>query len=205
MIEKKSFSSDERRVTRDEPLRTCIVTGETLSKEGLLRFVASPDGGVVPDLEGKLPGRGLWVKANRAVLEKAVAKNAFSRAAKTKLTVSSDLPVRTQELLEKQVQSWLALGRKASAVIFGAEKVSEGLRAGEVKLLILAEDAKGDAEKILRLAGDVPVIKLLSRDALGQVLARDHAVYMGVLREDFAEKIRSYANRLAGFIENNTL
>lgn len=205
MVQEQPFSRDQRRATRDEPLRTCIVTGETLPKEGLLRFVASPDGGVVPDLEGKLPGRGLWVKASREALEKAVAKNAFSKVAKTKLMVSADLPVRTQDLLEKQVQAWLALARKASALVSGAEKVSEALRGGDVKLLILAEDAKGDAEKILRLAGDVPVVKLLSRDALGQVLARDHAVYMGVLRVDFAEKIRIYANRLAGFLENNTL
>ena len=31
----------------------------------LIRFVVGPDG-VVPDLKRKLPGRGLWVTAERA-------------------------------------------------------------------------------------------------------------------------------------------
>ena len=51
----------------------------------LIRFVAGPDGVVAPDLARKLPGRGLWVAADRASVETAAKKNLFSRAAKAKL------------------------------------------------------------------------------------------------------------------------
>ncbi|HET6224250.1 MAG TPA: DUF448 domain-containing protein, partial [Dongiaceae bacterium] len=56
------------------PLRRCLVTREVLPKTDLVRFVVGPDGVLVPDVAGRLPGRGLWVKAQRDVLAAAVAK-----------------------------------------------------------------------------------------------------------------------------------
>jgi predicted RNA-binding protein YlxR (DUF448 family) len=58
--------------------RRCIVTGEVREEAQLIRFAVSPDGDVVPDIAAKLPGRGIWVSADRAILERAIAKNHFS-------------------------------------------------------------------------------------------------------------------------------
>ena len=62
------------------PERRCIVTGEVRAKEDLLRVVIGPDGSVVPDLEERLPGRGLWLCPSRDVINTACAKNAFAKA-----------------------------------------------------------------------------------------------------------------------------
>src|ERR1700710_90886 len=62
------------------PERTCIVTREKRSKDGLIRFVVSPDRQVVPDIRAKLPGRGAWVLADAATVAMAVKRKAFSRA-----------------------------------------------------------------------------------------------------------------------------
>ena len=70
-----------REKDRETPERRCIVTGETQPKAGLIRFVAGPDGQVVPDLAEKLPGRGFWVVADRQALDRAAAKGLFSRGA----------------------------------------------------------------------------------------------------------------------------
>ena len=51
------------------PLRTCIATGEQGAPERMIRFVVGPEGDVVPDLARRLPGRGLWVQAERAAVE----------------------------------------------------------------------------------------------------------------------------------------
>ncbi|MFL5254251.1 MAG: DUF448 domain-containing protein [Rhodopila sp.] len=53
------------------PLRRCIVTRERLPKEKMIRFVVAPDGRLVADLAGKLPGRGMWLSASGDVLEAA--------------------------------------------------------------------------------------------------------------------------------------
>jgi len=70
--------------------RRCIVTGEVLPEARLLRFVLAPDGQVVPDVEAKLPGRGLWVSADRTILAQAVAKRLFARAAKAQAAADKD-------------------------------------------------------------------------------------------------------------------
>ncbi len=71
----------------EAPERKCIVTGAVAPKEGLLRFVIGPDAQVVPDVSGKLPGRGMWVTASAEILAKASQKGVFARAAKQQVTV----------------------------------------------------------------------------------------------------------------------
>ncbi len=49
----------------DGPERKCIATGDVQPKHGLIRFVVGPDAQIVPDIAGKLPGRGIYVAADR--------------------------------------------------------------------------------------------------------------------------------------------
>ena len=46
-------------------VRRCIASGELRPKAELIRFVADPGGTVVPDLAGRLPGRGGRAGARR--------------------------------------------------------------------------------------------------------------------------------------------
>ena len=41
------------------PERKCIATGEVRPTAGMIRFVLGPDAQIVPDVLGKLPGRGI--------------------------------------------------------------------------------------------------------------------------------------------------
>ena len=65
---------------RDEPTRRCLVTGVVRPKAELVRFVVDPDGRIVPDVAARLPGRGLWLSAERDIVAKAVTKRLFARA-----------------------------------------------------------------------------------------------------------------------------
>ena len=58
----------------DGPKRKCIATNELHLKDILIRFVVGPDDQIVPDIAGKLPGRGIYVLALRSALETAVEK-----------------------------------------------------------------------------------------------------------------------------------
>lgn len=53
------------------PMRTCVITKESLPKKDLLRIVRTPYGEIVPDETGKLNGRGAYIKKDIAVLEQA--------------------------------------------------------------------------------------------------------------------------------------
>lgn len=56
---------------RKIPLRTCVITKESLPKKELLRIVRTPEGDVKVDETGKLNGRGAYIKKDVSVLEKA--------------------------------------------------------------------------------------------------------------------------------------
>src|SRR5437870_4947194 len=103
--------------------RRCIVTGEALPEARLLRFVLSPDGQIVPDVEAKLPGRGLWVSANRAIIAQAVAKRLFARAAKAPAVADSDLPERAESRLVERILAHLGLARRAGELILGFDQI----------------------------------------------------------------------------------
>ena len=70
------------------PMRRCVAARESRSASGMIRFVVGPDRALVPDLAGRLPGRVLWLSAERRAVQSAVAKNLFAKAG-WKITTSS--------------------------------------------------------------------------------------------------------------------
>mgnify|MGYP001799233399 CR=1 FL=1 len=125
---------------RGDAERKCIVTGEVQPKAGLIRFVVGPDGQVVPDILGKLPGRGMYVTADRAILEQA-RKGQFSRSAKQAVTVADGLVDEVERQLARRTVDLLALARKAGRAVCGYEKVKGWQAGGErVRVLVQASD-----------------------------------------------------------------
>ena len=73
------------------PLRLCAVSRAPKPPEELIRFVAGPDGAIVPDLARRLPGRGVWVDATREAVAAAVRQKAFAKSLKRQVSVPADL------------------------------------------------------------------------------------------------------------------
>ena len=53
------------------PMRTCVVTKEKLPKKELIRIVRNKDGEVFVDVTGKQNGKGVYLKLDNEVVEKA--------------------------------------------------------------------------------------------------------------------------------------
>lgn len=184
--------------------RRDIVSGEVMDEDALIRFVAGPDGVVVPDLARKLPGRGLWVAADRASVETAVRKALFPRAAKAKLTAPQDLADQVERLLAKRLLDGLGLARRAGDLISGFEKVVSALAAGKVAWLVEASDGAGDGRrKVLaaaRKAARPPgLIGVFTSAELGLALGGENVIHTAFLAGRGAERWTSDAQRLSGF------
>ena len=181
-------------------LRRCIVTREALEKPAMIRFVIDPEGKVTPDLKEKLPGRGLWVTADRAVLAQAVARNAFSKAAKQSVKVDPALVERVADLAKREVMDLVGIAKKSGQLTAGFEKVEAKLRAGQVGLLLAASDGAEDGRgKLARLAGSgVEICAPLAAADLAHALGRDHAVHAAIRPGNIATRIATAARRLAG-------
>lgn len=124
--------------------RTCIVTGEKKQADELLRFVQGPDGQLVVDIKQNLPGRGCWVTANRTYIERAVAKNAFARALKTKVLVPHDFVGTVEERLASTAIGAVAMARKAGNATSGAMQVDKAVRAGKALAVLHSTQAAPD-------------------------------------------------------------
>lgn len=114
---------------RRAPERTCIVTRIAQAPEGMIRFVRGPDDVVVPDLRGKLPGRGAWVSASRESVAMAVRKKLFQRAFKDTAQAAPDLPDRIAALLRADLRQALAMANKAGCIVAGFSKVEAAIAA----------------------------------------------------------------------------
>ena len=104
--------------------------------KSLIRFVADPSGTIFPDVARKLPGRGVWVTAERSAIEAAVKQNAFAKSLKRQVTVPPDLPEAIDALFVKRLLNSLSLANKAGLVHTGAEKVEKLLDGGRAVALL---------------------------------------------------------------------
>jgi len=183
----------------DEPERRCIVTPETWPNAGLIRVVGGPGDEVVPDIAGRLPGRGMWVSADAAVLDRASGKGYFSRAAKRPLKAPADLATRVEALLVARVVDLVALARKAGEALAGFEKTKAALVSGEAVLLLQAADGSVRERAGLRPPeGENTLVTCLFADELGVAFARDRVIHAAVLAGGLSDRIRDESLRLSG-------
>lgn len=184
------------------PVRTCIATGTEGAPERMIRFVVGPEGDVVPDLARRLPGRGMWVRAERAALARAVEKNLFAKAARQAVRAPADLVERVERLLLERALADLGRARRAGRAVAGFVKVEQMIGRGQAGLLVVADEAQGDGLSKLEATG-LPLVRLGDAAALGGIFGREQAVYVAVARDDaggaFVERIKVGAARWRGF------
>ena len=184
---------------RGDPDRRCLATGEVQPKRGLIRFAVSPDGVVVPDTLGKLPGRGMWVSAERDALEKAVSKGLFARAAKAPVKVPEGLVADVEALLSRRLTDAISMARKAGLAIAGYEKVRDWLGKEEVRILFQASDgSERGKSKLHPPGGRGSYFEVLTASELGLSFGRERVIHAALGKGGLTERIREDAIRLSG-------
>jgi predicted RNA-binding protein YlxR (DUF448 family) len=176
---------------RREPERTCIVSRTVRPAAAMIRFVLGPDGTVVPDLKRRLPGRGVWVTAERAAIEEAARRRLFNRAFKSAdATASPDLAEGIEAALRLDLRQALALANKAGAVITGFVKVEAAIADKPIAALIHALGAGADGRR--KLAGalrkrvgeaisTIPAVEEFSGDELDLALGRSNVIHAALI------------------------
>jgi len=165
-----------------------------------LRFVVGPSGDLIPDVAANLPGRGLWLTPRREILERALAKRLFTRAARRPLSVPESFADRVEALLAQRCCEAIGLSRRSGLAVAGFEKVCEAVRAGKVALLLSALDgADGGLGKICAVGQKVLVAAVLTAAEMGAVFGRDHVVNVALGGGRLSGRLLCDAEKLAGF------
>lgn len=195
--------------------RECALTRETKSVEDLVRFVVSPDDVLMPDVDAKAEGRGVWVTLGHKEVAEAVKKKAFAKSLKTNVTVPDDLVGLTQKHLEARFLSALSMTRKAGQILTGGTKVKSAIEMGDAIALMTASDAADDGRK--KMAGSlkgyekaaeeagiegvsIPHLELLDSAQLGLALGLENVIHAALTKGAAAQSALARGLRLARFL-----
>jgi predicted RNA-binding protein YlxR (DUF448 family) len=85
---------------RKIPLRTCVITKESLPKNELLRVVRTPEGDVKVDETGKLNGRGAYIKKDIEVLNTAKKNKALEKA--LEVSINDEVYDELEKIINKR-------------------------------------------------------------------------------------------------------
>ncbi len=205
---RRQLDDAEPAVHEDGGKRLCAATREALDPAELIRFVADPNGDIVPDLARRLPGRGVWVKADKATVAQAVRANVFARSLKRSVKADPALPERVERLLEKRLLEALALANKAGLVTTGFQQVDELVESGAaVALLQGADAAEGGREKLARKfvavarakGREAALVTSLSTEQLSLAMGRSNVVHAALIQGGAAVRLLEEAERLNRF------
>lgn len=198
----------------DEMERTCLVSRTVGDPAELIRFVLDPEGRVVPDLRRRLPGRGVWIRGERGLVETAVRKRLFARGFKSEAAADPALGALVDRLLEDAALGGLGLARKAGQVVTGFGKVADAIGRGEALAVLHAADAAPDGvrkvgQAIRRAARDgedgtqagpqPPVLDLFSAAQLGLALGGANVIHAALLPGGAAASFLSRVAMLARY------
>ncbi len=194
-----STSADTQGTRASASERLCVLSGDTLPREQMIRLAISPDGLVLPDPAGKAPGRGAWITPDRKALEAAIANGHFKRGMMrafkggpkdTALTIEDDLPDLIDAALRRSLSERLGLEWRAGTLVLGSARIEEQARTGRIALLCHANDASEDGRKRLdqawRVGSDAEgsgirgITLPLDRASLSVALGRENTVHLGV-------------------------
>ena len=180
--------------------RRCIATGEVRPREDLLRFVVDADGRLIPDITGRLPGRGIWLSPDRDSVKRARARKLFERAARRALQIDERVEDRIETLLAVRCVELIGLARRAGQAFAGFEKVRAVLGQGRGAAFLAARDGATDGREKLRAAApELPVVDCLTADELGRAFGRERTVHAVLSHGALAAKLRIEARKLKGF------
>lgn len=194
-------------VTSDAaPERRCLATGEVKPIAALVRFVVWPDsvgagsGELVPDVDRRLGGRGLWITARRDIMTAAAARNLFAKAARMDVRVAPDLADRVEALLLRRIVAHIGLARRAGGAVCGMERVRDWLAQGRVSVRLTASDGGSEGRRKLQaLVRETPHVTVLTATELGRAFGRDWVVHAALAAGRLGEEVGDEAGRLAGF------
>lgn len=198
-MKKENFKHNHknRRHTGAVGTKTCFVTKETLPRAEMLRFVSAPGRVIIFDVAEKLPGHGFWLKADKDILNQAVSKHIFYKAAKGTVKIPDDLTDQVQNALKKRCLDFLGLCRKAGLLVYGFEAVKKAISAQTVTAVFEAVDASEREEnKLFKGDDSFPVWRILTRTELGQISGETEIVHIALLNGTLSQQASLIARKI---------
>ena len=136
----------------------------------------------------------------RDIVERAVTKRVFARAARRPVVAPAELADRCEALLARRCCDALGLARRAGLAVAGYERVNEAVRRGNAALLLLARDgAEAGRRRMAAGAPGVALANVLDASELSGVFGRERVTFVAVGPGSLCSRLQAELQRLAGF------
>lgn len=174
----------------------------------MIRFVLGPEDKVFADLKRKLPGRGVWVTANRKMIGDAISRSAFSRGFKKQVTVDETLTDLIETLLRDDALQALMMAKKSGLATIGQTKAEALVRSGKARVVLQAQDAGKDGAGKMTAAirfqeaksdEKIRLIDAFSSDELDTTLNKVNTVFVALEEGGSAQKLVEAVDRLVKY------
>jgi len=191
---------------QEKPQRSCLGCRQTRNRDALLRFVLSPQGELLADIEAKLPGRGAYTCVSETCLRAALKQRQFSRAFKREVAgVTPDgMVAQLVAIMQRRILGYVGLANKAGQVISGGSLVSDAIRGGHKPGLILvaADVSEAIGEKIEQLAAvhRIACFRIMKKDDFGTILGKAPRSAIAIRAGGFVAQLTYEIERYRNFL-----
>ena len=191
---------------QEKPQRSCLGCRQSRDRDALIRFVLSPQGELVPDIEAKLPGRGAYTCVSATCLQAALKQRQFSRAFKREVVtlMPDEMTGQVDSIMQRRILGYLGLANKAGQVISGGSLVSDAIRGGNKPGLILVatdvSESIGEKIELLAAVNHIRCFRTMKKDDFGAILGKAPRSAVAIRAGGFVAQLRYEIERYRNFL-----
>jgi predicted RNA-binding protein YlxR (DUF448 family) len=191
---------------REKPQRSCLGCRTSRDRDSLIRFVLSPQGEIVADIEAKLPGRGAYTCISRTCLQAALKQRQFSRAFKQDVVAvpPDEMIAQVDGVMQRRILGYIGLANKASQVISGGSLVSDAIRSGHKPGLVLVatdvSDVIGEKIELLAAVHHIARFRIMQKDDFGAILGKAPRSAIAIKAGGFVAQLTYEIERYRNFL-----
>ena len=178
------------------------ITG--IHQDDFIKISLSPDNKLVPDLYNNLPGKSIWVPANKAQIKDILNGNELKAQFGGQMLHTKDLIFLIEKLLRKKILNSISLTKKAGYLAIGLDTIKTQLIGKKHCLIIVARGAKSLKNYSFFSSSDISCFEsVVYQEDLERSTGKNNVKYVGIFSKNFKKTIQVDLNKLKGFMETD--
>ena len=175
-----------------------------INQDDFIKVSLSPDRKLVPDLHNNLPGKSVWVPANKTRINYILEGNELETQFAVKELFTGDLIFLIEKILRKKILNSISLTKKAGYLAIGLDTIKNQLIGKKHCLIVIAKGAKSLKNYSFFSSTDISCFEnVLHQKDLERSTGKNNVKYVGIFSKNFKKTIQVDLNKLKGFMETD--
>ena len=177
---------------------------DDLNEDNFIKVSLSPNNKLVPDLYNNLPGRSVWLPANKSIVTNILDKEDLKIYFGVPALSAPNFGCLIERMLRKKVLSSVSLTKKAGNLVVGLDAIKSQLMERKHCLIITAKSAKSLPKNSIFSYKSVCCFEnFFDQKDLEKSTGKHKVKYLGIFSKNFKKTIQVDLNKLKGFIDNH--